>query len=36
MRGPAHLIIAFMEADCAALKYAKLWELQRETPGTAM
>ena len=31
-------IIAFMEADYAALKYAKLWEIQRKsqtTPGSA-
>ncbi len=31
--GTEGLIIAFMEADLAALKYAKLWELQRKPPG---
>ena len=36
--GTEGLIIAFMEADYAALKYAKLWEIQRKsqtTPGSA-
>jgi (heptosyl)LPS beta-1,4-glucosyltransferase len=31
--GAEGLIIAFMEADYAALKYAKLWELQNKTPA---
>jgi len=31
--GTEGLIIAFMEADYAALKYAKLWEIQRKPPA---
>ena len=31
--GAEGLIIAFMEADYAALKYAKLWEIQRKPPA---